>query len=325
MLSTGKILYTCSEDGSITVHVIKLGRPLHHLKQVHEVPVLSVSTTFAAQLPAIAEQKEQKQPEVVDKHFILSGAADGTVALINGDTGKVLRQLSGNEDAVECVLLSSVTNERPSPNYAITGSVDGYLSVYDLALGNSNAPRSRVHVEHSVTQLMWAPVALAWRLQNEVREERSVQLPELESLSTAEESADAAAASPATKIELQVPESTPTAQVMQRLAAMHPIALDLLANSYVLAACADRSVICVDVRSGTVCRRWRGHLSAVMCLDASSDGLSIVSGSDDCNCLVYSPHRDISTVNPTQAHDDQPDEAEEGDEMEAEEAPSASE
>ncbi|SAM04289.1 hypothetical protein [Absidia glauca] len=59
-------------------------------------------------------------------------------------------------------------------------------------------------------------------------------------------------------------------------------------NSPLLVSCsADRNVKMWDARTGVCVKSWQGHRDAVLDIDVSSDGQTVVTASDDGACLVY--------------------------------------
>jgi WD40 repeat protein len=127
----GKRLLTASEDGTSFVYNPKTGKPQHHFKgdMYHEGPITCI------------EAHPDKKLSV-----FMSGSMDGTVALCNYTTGKILSKIEAHEGGVEAV---AFCNSNP---WAASGGIDGKISVWDV---NTGASRTSFAHEDVVTTLQW--------------------------------------------------------------------------------------------------------------------------------------------------------------------------
>jgi len=106
----GKLIITGSEDRSIIVWNPRQGTPQQHIKQVHDGSIVAMAS----------------HP---DGPLVVTGSMDGTAKVLHIENGKVVANLSGHTDTVECVGFNNAA--AGGMLLLATASMDGKAMVWD--------------------------------------------------------------------------------------------------------------------------------------------------------------------------------------------------
>jgi len=125
----GKLIVTGDDKGSIIAWTPKTGQPAQKYQKLHASPIT-----------ALAVHPTQRTA--------LTGAEDGSIALINLDTGRTMHKVNdAHSESVESVAFAA-----PEFKLCATASVDGAAHVWDL---NTGLKRLSVSHSDSVTSLIF--------------------------------------------------------------------------------------------------------------------------------------------------------------------------
>lgn len=132
----GKLICSGSEDRSVIVWNPRSGTPQQHARQLHEGAIISLCA----------------HPEAP---IVVTGSDDAVARVVQMETGKVIANLSGHTDSVECVLFSN-----PGADGVVllaTASMDGKVNVWDGKTFSFRCALKEHEERGGVVKFKWLP------------------------------------------------------------------------------------------------------------------------------------------------------------------------